>query len=141
LRPRDREIDDRPALLNRLDSFEGSENHLSLDMGTERRTKVMAHWPGNENRARSFDGGSHVFGDRDRDGRNSAFLDLSLNQSDRLMTNWSGRSEQGNVRPLFFIDCAGNALGDRSLEPLRIHVVTDKAEELSCEPANDSFSR
>ena len=139
--PRDGEIDDRPALLNRLNSFEGSENHLSLDTVTERRTKVMAHWPGNENRARSFDGGGHVFGDRDRGGRNSAFFDLSLNQSDRLMTNWSGRSEQGNVGPLFFIDCAGNALGYRSLEPLRIHVVTDKAEELSCEPANDSFSR
>jgi hypothetical protein len=65
LRPGDRQVDDRTALLNRLDSFEGSENHLSLDMGTERRTKVMTHWPGNENRARSFDGGRHVFGDRD----------------------------------------------------------------------------
>jgi hypothetical protein len=65
LRPRDREIDDRPALLNPLDSFEGSKNHLSLDMSTEGRTKVMAHRPGNENRARSFDGGGHVFGDRD----------------------------------------------------------------------------
>jgi hypothetical protein len=128
-------------LLNRLDSFEGSENDLSLDMRTERRTKVMAHWPGNENRARNFDGRGHVFGDRDRDGRNSAFFDLSLNQSDRLMTNWSGRSEQGNVRPLFFIDCAGNALGYRSLEPLRIHVVADEAEEISCEPADDSFNR
>jgi hypothetical protein len=40
--PRDGEIDDRPALVNRLNSFEGSENHLSLDTGTERRTKVMA---------------------------------------------------------------------------------------------------
>jgi hypothetical protein len=140
LRPRDREIDDRPALLNRLDSFEGSENHLSLDMGTERRTKVMAHWPGNENRARSFDGGGHVFSNRDRDGRNSAFFDLSLNQSDRLMTNWSGRSEQGNVRPLFFIDCAGNAFSYRSLEPLRIHVIADEAEEISCESADDSFN-
>jgi hypothetical protein len=80
--PRDREIDDRPALLNRLDSFEGTENHLSLDMSAERRTKVMAHWPGNENCARSFDGGGHVFGDRDRYGRNSAFFNLSLNQSD-----------------------------------------------------------
>jgi hypothetical protein len=139
--PRDRKIDDRPALLNRLNSFEGSENHLSLDTGTERRAKVMAHWPGNENRPRSFDGAGHVFGHRDRDSRNSAFFDLSLNQSDRLMTNWSGRSEQGNVRPLFFIDCAGNALGYRSLEPLRIHVVADEAEEISCEPANDSFSR
>jgi hypothetical protein len=69
-------------LLNRLDSFEGSENHLSLDMGTERRTKVMAHWPGNENSAWNFDGGGYVFGDRDRDGRNSAFFDVSLNQSD-----------------------------------------------------------
>jgi len=141
LRPRDREIDDRSALLNRLDSFEGSQNHLSLDVGTERRTKVMAHWPGNENRAWSFDGGGDVFGDRDGHGRNSAFFDLSLNQSDRLMTNWSCRSEQRNVRPLFFIDCAGNALSYRSLEPLRIHVVTDEAEEISCEPANDSFSR
>ena len=141
MRPRDWEIDDRPALLNGLDSFEGSENHLSLDMGTERRAKVMAHWPGNENRARSFDGGGHVFGDRGRDGRNSAFFDLSLNQSDRLMTDWSGRSEQGNVRPIFFIDCAGNALGYRSLEPLRIHVVTDEAKEISCEPADDAFSR
>ena len=110
-------------------------------MGTEGRTKVMAHWPGNENRARSFDGGGHVFCNRDRDGRNSAFFDLSLNQSDRLMTNWSGRSEQGNVRPLFFIDCAGNALSYRSLEPLRIHVVADEAEEISCESADDSFSR
>ena len=141
MRPRDRKIDDRPALLNRLNSFEGSENHLSLDTGTERRTKVMAHWPGNENRPRSFDGAGHVFGHRDRDSRNSAFFDLSLNQSDRLMTNWSCRSEQRNVRPLFFIDCAGNALGDRSLEPLRIHVVADEAEEISCEPADDSFSR
>jgi hypothetical protein len=141
LRPGDREIDDRPTLLNRLDSFEGSENHLSLDMRTERRTKVMAHWPGNENRARNFDGRGHVFGDRDRDGWNSAFFDLSLNQSDRLMTNWSGRSQQGKVRPLFFIDCAGNALGYGSLEPLRIHVVADEAEEISCEPADDSFSR
>ena len=140
MRPRNRETDDRPALLNRLDSFEGSENHLSLDIGTERRTKVMAHWPGNENRTRSFDGGGHVFGHRDRDSRNSAFFDLSLNQSDRLMTNWSGRSEQGNVGPLFFIDCAGNALGYRSLEPLRIHVVANEAEEISCEPADDSFS-
>lgn len=139
--PRDGEIDDRPALLNRLNSFEGSENHLSLDTGTERRTKVMAHWPGNENRPRSFDGAGHVFGHRDRDSRNSAFFDLSLNQSDRLMTNWSGRSEQGKVRPLFFIDFAGNALGYRSLEPLRIHVVADEAEEISCEPANESFSR
>jgi hypothetical protein len=141
LRPRDREIDDRPALLNRLDSFEGSENHLSLDMGTERRTKVMAHWPGNENRARSFDGGGHVFGDRDRDGRNSAFFDLSLNQSDRLMTNWSRRSQQGDVRPFLFIDRAGNALRYGSLEPLRIHVVADEAEEISCEPADDPFRR
>jgi hypothetical protein len=141
LRPRDGEIDDCPALLNRPDSFEGSENHPSLDVGTERRTKVMAHWPGNENRARSFDGGGHVFGDRDRDGRNSAFFDLSLNQSDRLMTDWSGRSEQGNVRPLIFIDCAGNALSYRSLEPLRIHVVADEAKEISCEPADHSFSR
>jgi hypothetical protein len=128
-------------LLNRLESFEGSENHLSLDMGAERRTKVMAHWPGNENRARSFDGGGHVFGDRDRDGRNSSFFDLSLNQSDRLMTNGSGRSEQGNVRPLFFIDGAGNALSYRSLEPLRIHVVADEAKEISCESADNSFSR
>ena len=141
MRPRNRETDDRPALLNRLDSFEGSENHLSLDIGTERRTEVMAHWPGNENRTRSFDGGGHIFGDCDRNGRNSAFFDLSLNQSDRLMTNWSGRSEQGNVGPLFFIDCAGNALGYRSLEPLRIHVVANEAEEISCEPADDSFSR
>jgi hypothetical protein len=124
-----------------MDGFERSKNHLSLDIGTERRTKVMAHWPGNENRARSFDGGGHVFGDRDRDGGNSAFLDLSLNQSDRLMTDWSGRSEQGNVRPLFFIDCAGNALSHRSLEPLRIHVVADEAKEISCEPADDAFSR
>ena len=141
MRPRDQEIDDHPALLNCLDSFERSENHLSLDLGAERRTKVMAHWPGNENRARSFDGGGHVFGDRDRDGRNSTFFDLSLNQSDRLMTNWSGRSEQGNVRPLFFIDCAGNALSYCSLEPLWIHVVADEAEEMSCESADDSFSR
>jgi hypothetical protein len=110
-------------------------------MSTERRTKVMTHRPGNENRARSFDGGGHVFGDRDRDGRNSTFFNLSLNQSDRLMTNWSGWSEQGNVRPLFFIDGAGNALGYCSLEPLRIHVVTDEAKEISCEPADDSFSR
>jgi hypothetical protein len=99
------------------------------------------HWPGNENHPRSFDGGSHVFGHRDRNSRNSAFFDLSLNQSDRLMTNWSCRSEQGKVRPLFFIDCAGNALGYRSLEPLRIQVVADEAEEISCEPADDSFSR
>src|ERR1700752_4853865 len=106
-------MDDRPALLNRMDGFKSSENHASLNVSMERRTKVMAHWPGNENRARSFDGGGHVFGDRDRGGRNSAFFDLSLNQSDRLMTNWSGRSEQGNVRPLFFIDCAGNALSYR----------------------------
>jgi len=141
LRQRDRKIDNRPALLNRLNSFEGSENHLSLDTRTERGTKVMAHWPGNENRPRSFDGAGHVFGHRDRDSRNSAFFDLSLNQSDRLMTNWSCRSEQRNVRPLFFIDCAGNALGYRSLEPLRIHVVADEAEEISCEPADDSFSR
>ena len=141
MRPRDRKIDDRPALLNRLNSFEGSENHLSLDTRTERGTKVMAHWPGNENRPRSFDGAGHVFGHRDRDSRNSAFFDLSLNQSDRLMTNWSSRSEQRNVRPLFFVDCAGNALGYRSLEPLRIHVVADEAEEISCEPADDSFSR
>jgi hypothetical protein len=104
LRPRDQEIDDRPALLNRLDSFEGSENYLSLDVATERRTKVMTHWPGNENRTRSFDGGGHVFGYRDRDGRNSAFFNLSLNQSDRLMTYWSGRSQKGNVRPFFFVD-------------------------------------
>jgi hypothetical protein len=123
-----------------MDGFKSSENHASLNVSMERRTKVMAHWPGNENRARSFDGGGHVFGDRDRDGRNSAFFDLSLNQSDRLMTNWSGRSEQGNVRPLFFIDCAGNALSYRCLEPLRIHVVADEAKEISCEPADDSFS-
>jgi hypothetical protein len=127
-------------LLNRLDSFEGSENHLSLDIGTERRTKVVAHWPGNENRARNFDSGGHVFSNRDRDGRNSVFFDLSLNQSDRLMTNWSGRSEQDNVRPLFLIGCAGNALSHRSLEPLRIHVVTDEAEEISRKSADDPFS-
>ena len=124
-----------------MDGFKSSENHASLNVSMEGRTKVMAHWPGNENRTRSFDGGGHIFGDCDRDGWNSAFFDLSLNQSDRLMTNWSRRSEQRNVRPLFFIDCAGNVLGHRSLEPLRIHVVPDEAEEISCEPANDSFSR
>jgi hypothetical protein len=123
-----------------MDGFKSSENHASLNVSMERRAKVMAHWPGDEKRARSFDGGSNILGDRDRDSRNSAAFDLSLNQSDRLMTNWSGRSKQGNIRPLFLTDCARNVLSYRSLEPLRIHVVADEANKIPCEPADDSFS-
>jgi hypothetical protein len=65
LRPGDGELNDGSALLNRLDGFEGSENHASLDLGIERRANVMAHGPRDENRTRNFDGCGHILSDRD----------------------------------------------------------------------------
>jgi hypothetical protein len=139
LRPRNRKINDRSGLLNRQDGFESSENDASLNFGMEGHAKMMTHWPRDENGSRSFDRSSNVFGDCDRDCGNSALFDLPLNQSDRLMTNWSGGSEQGEVGPLFLMDCTGDAFGNRCLEPLRIHVVADETEEIRREPANHSF--
>lgn len=106
----------------------------------ERRAKVMAHRPRDENRTRNFDGCGYILSDCDRDRWNSPFLDLSLNQSDRLMANGSGRSEQDNVCSFFLIDCAGDTLSYRSLEALGVHVVADEAEEVPCESADHSFS-
>jgi len=109
--------------IHRPDGFESSQNDAPLNLVMEGLAKVVSHWPRDENGARSSDGGSNILGDCDRDCGNSVLFNLPLNQSDRLMTNGSGRREQGKVGSLFLIDCAGNALGDRSLEPLKIEVL------------------
>ena len=137
--PGNRETDNRPALLNRLDNFQCSQNYSSLDLDVKRCSEVMSHRPRDKDRAWNFDGDGHIFGDCDRDGRNTKCFNLPLNQSDRLMADRSSRCKKSKVCSFFLADCTSNAFGYRSLELLRVHVVADKAEEISCEPTDHPF--
>ena len=107
----------------------------------EGRAEVMSHWPRDKDCPRNFDRCAHILRDRDGHSRNSTLLDLSLNQSHGLMANGSGRCEQRDVCPLFLIDGSGDVFSNGGFELLRIHVVADKAEEVSGKTTDDLFTR
>ncbi len=93
-------------------------------------SEVMAHRPRNKKRSWHFDHLTYVFGHGDGNCWNPFDLDGALNQSHGLVANGSSWSQQSNIGVLLFGNSAGNVGGHSALEPLRIHVIADEAEEI-----------
>jgi hypothetical protein len=89
-----------------------------LQIAVKGDAKVMSRGPRQKNGAGRLNLFGNVLGDGDRHGWDASGFDGALDQSDGLMADRSSRSEQRDV------------VSNRTLEPLRIHVVADEAEEV-----------
>lgn len=69
------------------------EQHAALEFPVKRYAEVMPHGPGNEDGPRYFEKLGHVSRNGDGHRRNPSLFDCTLNQSDRLMADRSGRDE------------------------------------------------
>ena len=82
---------------NRVESFQGFQNHDTLLFDVARFTQWMAKGPAQEDRARWL----HLLGelthDRYPDGGDAGFLYFSLDQSHGLIADTSGRGQQDDV--------------------------------------------
>lgn len=91
---------------------------------------MVSHGPGDKNCAWHLDSFAYVAGHGNGDGWNSPGLNRTLNQSDGLMADGSGRRQQSNIGVLFLSNSTRNISRYCSLETFRVHVVADKAEEI-----------
>ena len=107
----------------------------------QRDAKVVAHGPREKICARRFDLFRHVSGDRNRDRGYTARLNFTLDQSDGLMADRSSGDQQSCIGFLFHRNRVGDPVRDRALKPLRIHVVTDEAEEIRGQAAEQTLRR
>lgn len=101
-------------------------------------SEVVSHGPRHEEGARNFNGFGDIFGDGDGDGRNPSTFDRALNQSDGLMADGSSRCEQRYIRALVITDGASDFTSHAALESFWIHGVTDEAEEVCGERADEA---
>lgn len=137
--PADHQIADRAGLVLVLENVEHLDQDAPLNVAVKRRAEMVSHRPRNEDRAWQLQDLRGIAGDRHGYGGNASFFDCSLNQSDRLMADRSGRGEQRDVCPLLLGDCSRDVFHHRCLETFRIHVVADEAEEVRRQLANDSL--
>lgn len=137
--PADLQVANRAGLTLGLENVEHLEQDAALDVAVKRGAEMVSHRPWNEDCAWQLQDLRGISSDRHGDGRDSSLFDCSLNQSDRLMTDWSGRGEQRNVCPLLFGDCSCNVFHHGGVETLRVHVVADEAEEVRRQLADDSL--
>jgi hypothetical protein len=107
----------------------------------KRDAKVVAHGPREKNCARRFDLFRHVSSDGNRDRGYTARLNCTLDQPDGLMADGSSGDQQSCIGFLFHRNRFGDPVRDRALKLLRIHVVTDEAEEIPGQAAEHTLRR
>lgn len=116
----------------------GDDQSLCADM--ERDPEVVTHPERYEDRAGRFDPLGHVARHGDGHRGDATAFDCALNQSDRLVADGSSRAEQSDVG-LLVDHRLREVLSERVLQQLRVHVVADEGEEVSCQLANDPLAR
>ena len=117
------------------------QQYTALKVAVKWGAKVMPHRPRQENGARCLDLFRHIPGDGNRDGRDAASFDRALDQSDGLMADRSSGDQQSCIGFLFHRNRVGDPVRDRALKPLRVHVVTDEAEEIRGQAAEQTLRR
>lgn len=127
--------------MRRLQQIESFQQHTLLQIAVKRDSKVMAHGPRQKNSTRCFDLFRHISSDGNRDRGYTSRLNRTLDQSDGLMADRSSGDQQGDIGFLFHPNRVGDPVCDRALEPLRIHVVTDEAEEILGQGAEHTLRR
>ena len=141
IRPFDRDIANGSGQLRRLQQIESLQQHTLLQVAVKRDAKVVAHGPRKKNCARRLDLFRHISSDGNRDGGYTASLNRTLDQSDGLMADRSSGDQQGDIGFLFHRNRVGDPVRDRALKLLRIHVVTDEAEEIPGQAAEHTLRR
>jgi len=139
-RPRHRQVVDVSAPLHGLRPVEGRQDDAPLQLAMEGDPEMVTHHEGHEDRAWRPGMFRDVAGHRDRHRGDTPSFYGALHERDGLMSERSGRRQEGDVRPLGDHRLR-DVLGQRPLQALRIHIVADEGDEVGREATDHALCR